>query len=190
MSAETHIKNRDLQVYLESHELSEAQGALIGELFSQHNDMLLRFLRARLPSDSDAHEVAQEAYVKLLDLDNPSAISYLRAYLFKTASNLAADHLRSEQRASHYRPMVFFKEEQPSEEQTALVNEKIELLHEFVQELPAKCRKAFMLSRYHDMTTTEIAQLMRLSDRMVRKYLVRATEHCQMRLEEATGGRR
>tara|TARA_R110000744_G_scaffold32044_4_gene75053 strand:+ start:8385 stop:8957 length:573 start_codon:yes stop_codon:yes gene_type:complete len=188
VSVAQHINNRDLRIYVEDNDLSEAQRALITDLFNQHNDTLLRFLRARLPSDSDAHEVAQEAYVRLLDLDKPGAISYLRAYLFKTASNLAIDHLRSAQRASRYRPMTFFKEEAPSEEHVALVNEKMRLMNGFVNELPAKCRKVFMLSRYHDMTTNEIAQLMRLSDRMVRKYLVRATEHCQMRLEEATGG--
>ncbi|WP_340681110.1 RNA polymerase sigma factor [Paraglaciecola sp.] len=165
----------------------ESQSALISDLFNQHNDILLRFLRTRLQSDSDAHEVAQEAYVKLLALDKPGAVSYLRSYLFKVAANLAIDRLRAKQTAQKHQPLLFFDEKYPSEEQTALVNEKVKLVSGFINELPLKCKKAFMLSRYHGMSTEEIANVMRLSDRMVRKYLVRATEHCQIRLKQALG---
>ena len=54
----------------------------------------MRFLHARLRSRSAAVEVAQEAYVRLLSLDQLGAISYLRSLLFKTAANLAVDRLR------------------------------------------------------------------------------------------------
>ena len=72
------------KIDLEDAELS-CQKEMIADLFKQHNDTLIKFLRARLRSDADAHEVAQEAYVKLLDLDKPDAISYLKAYLFRVA---------------------------------------------------------------------------------------------------------
>ncbi|MDO6693645.1 RNA polymerase sigma factor [Aliiglaciecola sp. 3_MG-2023] len=166
-------------------DLSAHQRALISDLFNQHNDTLLRFLRTRLQSDSDAHEVAQEAYVKLLDLDKPGAISYLRSYLFKVASNLAIDRLRAKQTAVKYQPLLFFDEESPSAEQEALVNERVQLVSSFISELPPKCRKAFLLSRYHGLSSKQISNVMRISDRMVRKYLVRATEHCKMRLQKA-----
>jgi len=179
------IESETVQKQVNESPLSEQQRALISDLFNQHNDTLLRFLRARLQSDSDAHEVAQEAYVKLLDLDKPGAVSYLRSYLFKVASNLAVDRLRSKQTASKHQPLLFFNEEHPSEEQSALINEKVRLVSDFINELPPKCRKAFMLSRYHGMSTEEIAKVMRLSDRMIRKYLVRATEHCRDRLQQA-----
>ncbi|MDO6712146.1 RNA polymerase sigma factor [Aliiglaciecola sp. 2_MG-2023] len=166
-------------------DLPEQQRALISELFTQHNEILLRFLRARLQSDADAHEVAQEAYVKLLDLDKPGAVSYLRSYLFKVASNLAIDRLRAKQTAVKYQPLLFFDEESPSAEQEAIVNERVQLVSSFISELPPKCRKAFLLSRYHGLSSKQISNVMRISDRMVRKYLVRATEHCKMRLQKA-----
>src|SRR5262249_52558866 len=75
-----------------------AHSELVGNLFREHNDALVRFITGRLHSQQEAKEVAQEAYVRLLQLDLPGAVSYLRAFLFKTAANLAADRLRARQR--------------------------------------------------------------------------------------------
>ena len=66
----------------------------VESLFREYNQSLVRFLAARLSSDAEAREVAREAYVRLLQLDQPKAIGFLRAFLFKTASNIATDHLR------------------------------------------------------------------------------------------------
>src|SRR5690348_5221013 len=69
-------------------------GESIERLFREHNEALIRFLLPRLRSRQAALEVAQEAYVRLLSLDRPGAISYLRSFLFKTAANLSVDRLR------------------------------------------------------------------------------------------------
>ena len=42
-----------------------AANSRIESLFREHNDTLLRFLRARLHSEADAREAAQEAYVQI-----------------------------------------------------------------------------------------------------------------------------
>src|ERR1700732_5026585 len=74
---------------------NETSGAaLIERLFREHNEALVRFLRGRVESHNEALEVAQEAYVRLLSLDQPGAVSYLRAFLFKTAANMAIDRRR------------------------------------------------------------------------------------------------
>lgn len=72
----------------------------VDRLFRDHNDTLLRFIAAKLGSVQEARDVAQEAYVRLLRLDTGEAVSYLRAFLFKTASNLALDRLRQRARRS------------------------------------------------------------------------------------------
>ena len=73
----------------------------VERLFREHNRALVSFLAARLGSEQEARELAQEAYVRLLRLDHPSASSFLRAHLFHIAANLAIDRLR--QRAFHAR---------------------------------------------------------------------------------------
>lgn len=70
------------------------RAARIDQLFRQHNATLVSFLTARLRSEAEAHEVAQEAYVRMLQLEHPGVVSFQRAYLFKVAANLAIDRLR------------------------------------------------------------------------------------------------
>ncbi|HEY0339863.1 MAG TPA: sigma factor, partial [Steroidobacteraceae bacterium] len=73
-----------------------ARAALVDRLFREHNEALIRFLTVRVRSPQEARDVAQEAYVRLLSLDEPGAVSYLRAFLFKTAANIAVDRRRRE----------------------------------------------------------------------------------------------
>jgi DNA-directed RNA polymerase specialized sigma24 family protein len=77
----------------------------VARLFREHNAALLRFAAARLGSEHEAREVAQEAYVRLLQLDRRQTIGFLRAYLFKTAANLATDRLRARRRAPSHSPV-------------------------------------------------------------------------------------
>ena len=75
----------------------ESRASVVERLFREHNEALIRFLRGRVGSHNEALEVAQEAYVRLLSLDEPGAVSYLRAFLFKTAANIAIDRRRRNQ---------------------------------------------------------------------------------------------
>ncbi len=166
---------------------AESQDKLVARLFNEHNESLLRFLRMRLRSNEEAKEVAQEAYVRLLQLDRPEAVSYFRAFLFKTASNLAIDRLRRETLDHKRLSLDFFEQAAPSAEHTETQRDLLRRVGECLEELPPKCRKAFLLSRIYGVSTPDIAAQMRLTPRMVRMYLVRATLHCQGRLNE--GGR-
>src|ERR1700722_7343297 len=68
----------------------------LAALFVEHNRSLHSFLRARVGSFQDAEDIAQEAYARLLQLGQPGAIGYLRAYLFKTAAHIAIDRARQQ----------------------------------------------------------------------------------------------
>ena len=167
----------------------ESRRETVARLFDEHNESLVRFLRLRLRSDEEAKEVAQEAYVRLLQLDRPEAVSYFRAFLFKTATNIAIDRLRRKTLDRKRATLTFFDEVSPSAEQTQSRHQMLRLVGECLEELPPKCRKAFLLSRIYGLSTTEIAAQMRLTTRMIRMYLVRATLHCQGRLGENHGDR-
>lgn len=65
-------------------EKTESHEALIARLFREHNQALIRFLMTRVDSEQEARDVAQEAYVRMLQLGSPGAISFLAAYLFKS----------------------------------------------------------------------------------------------------------
>lgn len=165
-----------------------AQVELVERLFREHNEALIRFLLPRLRSRQAALEVAQEAYVRLLSLDQPGAISYLRSFLFKTAANLAVDRMRRDDVHSRAMEAPLFREftDDRTPERAAAGAEEVKRLGELLMTLPPKCRQAFILNRFHDMDFAAVAAEMKLSERMVRTYVVRALLHCRANLEQRT----
>ena len=168
----------------------ESVASRVELLFREHNETLVRFLRGRLPQDVDAREAAQEAYVRLLQLDQPTQPSFLRAYLFKVAANVATDLLRrrATRKQGDMTEAGLHGQEAPATQETALqAREQLDLVARALLELPPRCREAFRLSREEELGSGEIAARLGVSDRMVRQYLARALEHIQLRLHGAAG---
>ena len=160
--------------------------ARLEALCRTHHRALLAFLQCRLQSPSDAQEVAQEAYVRMLTLARPDSVDDLRAYLFRTASNLAMDRLR--QRGIHARAVdeVAIREAQtaPAPERRAMAVERLHGLKQALGELPPKTREAFMAHMVEGLDFGAVARAMKLSERMVRYHVTRALAHCRARVDQ------
>ena len=165
------------------------QTRLIEDLFREHNEALLRFLQTRLRSAQEARDVAQEAYVRLLGLHHPGAVSYLRAFLFQTAANLALDRLRREQVHHRATQQPLFREfvDHCTPERRVSGTQDIEFMESLLEALPPKCRRAFLLNRCYGMDYDAIAKEMGLKPRMVRTYVVRALLYCRSRMDGEAG---
>jgi len=159
----------------------------IDTLFREHNDALLRFLSARLGSYQDAQEVAQEAYVRLLRLDRPGAVSFLKALLYKTASNLAIDRLRHRHLVTRHERATADAGDlfESSADATSAAMDDVRVIANALDELPPHCRSAFLMSRVEALDSLEIAQRLGVTDRAVRKYIARALVFLQLRLQHA-----
>lgn len=159
----------------------------VARLFSEHNSALVRFLGLRLKSDQEAREVAQEAYVRVLQLDQPGAVSFLRAYLFKTAANIATDRLRraAVRRIGAVDPVLEVEPDLVDPERAMLAREQLAVVRAGLEELPERVRSAFLLHRLKGLSCAEIGATMGLSERMIRNYVVKAMVHCRLRLDAA-----
>jgi RNA polymerase sigma-70 factor (ECF subfamily) len=164
----------------------------VEQLFRDHNVALLRFISAKLGSEQEAREIAQEAYVHLLQLNHPEAISYLRAFLFKTAANLAIDRLRQRGRRMNVASMpdVDFAVFELSPERQVSGQQQLAVAAAAVAQLPAKCRQAFLLHRLYEKPIDEIAERMGIGACMVRRYIVRSLEHIRHRMDADGLGRK
>lgn len=170
---------------------SGERAELIERLFREHNDALIRFLALRLRSQQEAKEVAQEAYVRMLKLDQPGAVGFLRAFLFKTAANLAVDRIRHAQtvrRVSRETKLLDELTTQPTPEQAVNGAQELDLAQRLIDELPPKCRRAFLLHKIYGLDFPDIARQMGLGERMVRTYVVRASLYCLAGLDAARTG--
>jgi RNA polymerase sigma factor (sigma-70 family) len=161
----------------------------VERLFREHNDSLLRFLTLRLQSKHEAHEVAQEAYVRLLQLERTDVAGFLRAYLFRIAGNLAIDRLRRRATESRFQETELFpglSDQPPEPEKAAIERERVEQVSGYLHELPDAVRDAFLLFRMEDMDQESIARRLGVTDRMVRNHVTRALMYCRLRLDGLT----
>jgi len=162
----------------------------MAQLYQEHNESLVRFLMTRVDSEQEARDVAQEAYVRMLQLHSPGVVSFLSGYLFKTAANIAIDRMRS--RAVQRRVTAKTDGQESHDappDQHLEAREQLELIQRFVDELPPKCQQAFLLHRIDNLSPPEIASRLGVTKRMVHHYLVRAMAHVQSGLDAATKGR-
>ena len=164
---------------------SSDRAAEVSQLFREHNRALVLFLASRLKDIQAAREVAQEAYVRVLELENLGAVGFLRSYLFKVAGNLAIDRMRQQQsraRLDRISDIDDFLDHLPPE-RTVIAREELAFLGRVVGELPAKYQQAFRMHRLEDQPFEEIARQMGLKERMVRRYVTNALLYLRLRRE-------
>jgi RNA polymerase sigma factor (sigma-70 family) len=153
----------------------------IERLFREHNRALVAFLQCRLNSLSDAQEVAQEAYLRVLTMENREEVDSLRSYLFKVAGNLAIDRLRKRKVRSDFAAAQ--SSDEPFGDATpvhhAMAVEQVAGLRNALRELPAKASQAFVMHVIEGRDFSVVAQTMNLSERMVRYHVANALAHCR-----------
>ena len=164
----------------------QTRASALSSLFREHNRTLVRFINARLRNEQEANEIAQEAYVKMLQLErDPGTPSFLRHYLFRVAENLAVDRIRQRYSRSRLDQLNSIDDlfQEALAERTVLADEELALLGSAVAELPEKYREAFRLIKLEDNSFPQAASFMGLSERMVRKYITRALIYIRLRRE-------
>lgn len=162
-------------------------GSDLARLFEEHNAALIALLRAKLRSNQEARDVAQEAYVRLLQLDRLGTVSYLRTYLFRTALNIATDRLRSAsvRVAAHRDPIFDPRVDEISPDRLALAEDELRVIAAALESLPAKPRYAFLLHRFADLDIDEVAGRLGVTERMVRNYILQGMLCCRAALDNA-----
>jgi len=78
--------------------VGEPKKALIERLFAAQGRALQAFLYRRTRQHTDAADLAQEVYVRMLRIEDPDKIADMDAYLFTVASNLIREHAAREGR--------------------------------------------------------------------------------------------
>ena len=156
-------------------------------LFRDNNQDLLALLNSKLHSWNEAKYVAQEAYVRIFQLQDFGAIGHLRGLLFKTAMNLAVDRLRERARRArdlHLVSLHHARDAAPSSERVCIADQDWERLQEAVEALPPKCRQAFSLVEFDCQDVADVADQMGVKPNTIYQLLKRAYEHLAIKLAD------
>jgi RNA polymerase sigma-70 factor (ECF subfamily) len=165
------------------------QGAVsIQAIIRGHHDTLVSFLRRRLGVAEDAHDVAQETYIRMMKYEGSRNIGSPLAMLFRIAVNVANDHGRAARArcASNHTQIddVPLESDYPSAERFTAASQEFDQLLNVIESLPEKCRHVFLLSRVKGMTYPEIARHCGISVKMVEKHISKALAACTREVGE------
>lgn len=143
-------------------------------------------LARRLGSQDAAGDVLQEAYLRLQRMGDLGAVERPRAYLFRIALNIAADHRRSEHRRlarSETELLLRLEDDELDPERIAEGRSSVRLLTQALEELPARRRAIFIATRLQGRPYAEIAADFGISTRLLEREVKLALDHCRDRLE-------
>ncbi len=150
-------------------------------------DELTRFLTKKLGCSELAADIVQDTYLRVTRVDQKTEVSHPKAFLFRTAVNLAADVMRRRQLRSAYETDSISAEEiasqAPSAETALEAQQQCRLLRVAVETLPTKCRTVFLLHKAEHLSYGEVAARLNISKSAVEKHMTKALAHCRDYLE-------
>jgi RNA polymerase sigma factor (sigma-70 family) len=167
--------------------MAESRKGLVERLFAEHRRALQAFFYRRIRTKTDAPDLAQEVYVRMLRVSDVHAIRDPERYLFTVASNLVKEYAvldRWQARGVDLDEASIRQRlgEPPTLDAQLDATQRIARLRTVLAQLSPKCRAAVILQYRHGLTYQEIGERLNVSPHMVKKYLAQALAHCRRRM--------
>jgi RNA polymerase sigma factor (sigma-70 family) len=164
--------------------MSDSTRGFIEKLFAEHRRALQAYFHRRIRTKSDAPDLAQEVYLRMLRVSDTEAIRNPQLYLYTVASNLVKEHAVLEQRQANRLDLDDTSVQQrlgelPSMESVVAASEMTAHLRAALEQLPRRWRTALILQHRYGLTYQEIADRLGVSSNMVKKYLAQGLGHCR-----------
>lgn len=159
--------------------------------FLANYEFLKRFLSGFFSEREEIEDVAQETYLRAYVAEQMKAIEQPKAYLFRTARNIALTELTKKSRKiTDYLEeagVSTVPDNAAGADSEAEAEELLGMYCEAVAQLPEKCRQVFLLRKVHGLSHRDIAVRMALSVSSVEKYLHTGIVHCKTYLQRRDG---
>lgn len=150
------------------------------EVIEQYSTMLFRLSMVRMQNREDAQDVVQDTFLRLLTQVKKGKTfreeEHLKAWLLTVATNCGKSILT----------MAWNRKTEGMEvlNDMAAPEQKTDYAYEYVMRLPEKYRVAINLFYYEQLTTEQIAEIMKTKPATVRSYLHRGREKLKKMMEE------
>jgi RNA polymerase sigma factor (sigma-70 family) len=165
--------------------MANGTDALVERLFALHRGALQAFFNRRVRQRTEASDLAQEVYLRMLRVKDLSAIRDMEAYLFSVASNLAKEHAALARRRGAQVDVEEMQEQVaqlPTAEGEIFSEQQVSRLRVVLRGLPPLCHAAVVLQYLHGLSQQQIAERLRISPRMVKQYVGQALGLCRRRM--------
>jgi RNA polymerase sigma-70 factor (ECF subfamily) len=164
--------------------------AFVGSQILPHEADLRAWLRRSGSPPADVDDIVQEAYCRLAALDSVAHIGNGRAYLFRTARNIAIEKIR---RARIVRidcvteiDALNVVDDEPSPERIVAGRRELGRVQRLIEGLPERCRQIFTLRRIHGLSQREVATRLGVTENVVETQSIRGLRLILRALTETT----
>jgi len=163
--------------------VSDGKRTRIADWVRRWNADLTRFVERRVRLRADAQDLAQEVYLRLLRTDQIDLIEEPQAYLYRMASNVAAEwRMRARERKPHSADELDLLLETRTPELHLDEAQDQARFHAALDSLDVMVRSVIFLKLREGMTNEQIAHHLGVTKRMVRRHLVTGYAELRARL--------
>jgi len=155
-------------------------------LLERYYRELLNFLHRQVSDRDTAADLAQESYARVLAVQHAGRdVLDGRALLYRTARNLLVDQHRRNAVRRHEPLDAITEADQPHalahlQPENVLASQQVQRAYiGAIEFLPPRCREAFVLHVFDELTHAQIARHMGISVSMVEKHVVRGMLACK-----------
>jgi RNA polymerase sigma-70 factor (ECF subfamily) len=173
--------------------LSRERHGFLTEIYQSYWPDLCRYINKTFGAGPpDPEDVAQQAFINFARHENSQGIANPRAYLYRTAHNIAVDQLRRARTRHQYLVDGAHKvlNEQSCHltgEHVLLKKQQLQIVRAALLEMPRKRRRFLLLHRVHGLSFAEIGRRMHMSPQGIGKHVRRALKELEEALEAAEG---
>jgi RNA polymerase sigma-70 factor (ECF subfamily) len=143
------------------------------ELFEKYYDRYFSFACALLHDENAAEDVLQNVFLKIwIGRDRLDETRNLESYLLVSVRNEIFDHLRLKYNQTSVYDDVSEKEDMSADIEAGIaLSETSLMMNQMISQMPSQRQRVFMMSRYENMSSKEIADRLGLSVRTVDNHI-------------------
>ncbi|WP_175653169.1 sigma-70 family RNA polymerase sigma factor [Pseudomonas sp. Marseille-P9899] len=162
--------------------MSALDSSSLHQLYQAHNGWLKTWLRTRLGNASDAADLAQDTFVRVLAARNVEAIREPRTYLSSIARALMIDRFRRQAVEQAYLDVLALRPEAVdiSPETRLLIIETLTAVDTMLDGLGERTRSIFLAVQLEGLSYVTAAERFGVSVTTVKKHMIRAITNCLM----------
>lgn len=161
----------------------------LNRIFLDASSQLQQFLTRRVQCPETAADLTHEVYLRLPQMQASVAGEVgVRAWLFRVASNLSIDHLRSQRRhaelLNRFCANATEVDNAPGPYRAVADRDRLKRVQNALTELPDQCAEVLYLSRIEGYSHADIAKQLGISKSLVEKHVSRALNRCRQVIDE------
>ncbi len=135
----------------------------------------MRFLQSHYRNAGEVADLRQDVYAQVIAAAQSGLPERTKSFLFTTARNLLINRVRHERIVSidtvSDLDELGLAAEEPGQDRALIARDELRRVRAAIEQLPPKCREAFLLRRVEGLSGREIAQRMGVSESTISHYV-------------------